>query len=937
MFRKQRNFVLAAFFSLFLSVLPALSPANAQTNGISIDFAGAEPTSYSHVTGGGKWGLGTIGTNIVRSLEGSSFACGDKVSFLTRVDVANSLALRNLGAMTLEMKFSFDLDTTGQSGVALGEPISHVIDMSDSANNNDGGSGVSLISNNATGPIFTSGSTLLSQIQLTDVEAGEVIVIRSTLTLLCNFGSTPTGNLQAKFSEAFPTLKLGSTPVAPAEKINSGEQTVPLKSANLVSTPELEIAKTVTIQGGSCPGAETLLIEPNQTVRYCYVVTNPSNRGGKVGAPLFNLSTIADDSGKYPDFTVALNSGLSDIDLDGEVDDLAPDAVATAYYEATFDGDKDTTLINLATITGRDAPTGGNLLTATDTATVFIDAPGLIPSVALSKFTNGQDSITVLAGETVTWTYVVTNTGNAALSGISVSDDKGVSVICPETTLAVAGVMTCTGVGTAIFGAYTNIGTVTAGYETATVTGSDWSSYFGANPKIDIEKTPDTQLVVEGDTATFTITVTNIGNIALSDIEVSDALVAGCDYTVASLAAGASISYSCTKAKVTAPFTNLANVAASWNQVIVQDSDTAAVTIDYLPTISVNKEASETSIPESGANVTYTVSVKNDGVENFRLNSLVDDRFGNLSGLGSCSTPQTITAGATYTCTFTKLLKSEVLNPHINIVTAAGVDPESNTATASDDATVNFTDVLPDVSITKVANPTTAKWSGDYVDYTLTITNVGNETFVIATLVDDKFTLSTDCLNLIGQYLAPGASLSCVMLDKYVSGVAGGSFVNTATVTGRDNEMNVDTATASATVNFWWYGRTPGYWKNHPEEWPSGYLPGAFIQNVFAIPSALLTSGVLNLNGDSAKDTMMAGLSYRGGSTLSGGAQILLRAGIAALLNKAYYGSDYPIATSPADLISQINAVLATGSRSQYLAFASYLDYWNNAVHSTLP
>jgi hypothetical protein len=270
-------------------------------------------------------------------------------------------------------------------------------------------------------------------------------------------------------------------------------------------------------------------------------------------------------------------------------------------------------------------------------------------------------------------------------------------------------------------------------------------------------------------------------------------------------------------------------------------------------------------------------------------------------------------------------------------VTASGSDPEGHSASDSDDATVNFTDVLPDVGLTKVANPTAAKYTGDLVDYTLTITNVGVESFIIDSFVDDKFTLSSECLALIGTTLAPAASVSCTLLDKLVSGSPGGSFINTATVVGKDNENNLDTATATATVNFWWYGRTPGYWKNHPEAWSSPYLPATEIQSVFAIPSALLSSGNLDLNRDGSRDTLMAGLNYRGGSALSGGAQILMRAAIASLLNETYYGADFPIASSPADLIAQVNVVLATQSRSQYVSFASYLDYWNNAVHASLP
>jgi hypothetical protein len=69
----------------------------------------------------------------------------------------------------------------------------------------------------------------------------------------------------------------------------------------------------------------------------------------------------------------------------------------------------------------------------------------------------------------------------------------------------------------------------------------------------------------------------------------------------------------------------------------------------------------------------------------------------------------------------------------------------------------------------------------------------------------------------------------------------------------------------------------------------------------------------------------------------AGAAQILFRAAIAALLNEAYYGADYPGATSTSALITKVNEVLATNARAQYLALASYYDYWNNAVHASLP
>jgi hypothetical protein len=48
------------------------------------------------------------------------------------------------------------------------------------------------------------------------------------------------------------------------------------------------------------------------------------------------------------------------------------------------------------------------------------------------------------AGDPVTWTYAVTNTGNVTLTQVTVSDDREGGVSCPETVLAPGESMTCT-------------------------------------------------------------------------------------------------------------------------------------------------------------------------------------------------------------------------------------------------------------------------------------------------------------------------------------------------------------------------------------------------------------------------------------------------------------------------------------------------------------
>jgi hypothetical protein len=49
------------------------------------------------------------------------------------------------------------------------------------------------------------------------------------------------------------------------------------------------------------------------------------------------------------------------------------------------------------------------------------------------------------AGQVVPYSYLVSNTGNVSLTGITVTDDKVTTVTCPGTTLAPSASMTCTG------------------------------------------------------------------------------------------------------------------------------------------------------------------------------------------------------------------------------------------------------------------------------------------------------------------------------------------------------------------------------------------------------------------------------------------------------------------------------------------------------------
>jgi hypothetical protein len=74
--------------------------------------------------------------------------------------------------------------------------------------------------------------------------------------------------------------------------------------------------------------------------------------------------------------------------------------------------------------------------------------------------------------------------------------------------------------------------------------------------------------------------------------------------------------------------------------------------------------------------------------------------------------------------------------------------------------------------------------------------------------------------------------------------------------------------------------------------------------------------------------TLLQALEFGGGPGTLGAARNLLRAAVAAVLNSAQPGVDYPLTTQ--DVINSVNAALASNSRGTMLTLASQLDGYNN-------
>jgi hypothetical protein len=232
------------------------------------------------------------------------------------------------------------------------------------------------------------------------------------------------------------------------------------------------------------------------------------------------------------------------------------------------------------------------------------------------------------------------------------------------------------------------------------------------------------------------------------------------------------------------------------------------------PTIAVAKVASPTSVDEPGGDVTFSVSVTNQGTIPVVITSLVDDTYGDLNGQGDCVVPQTIQPGAAnaYHCSFVGAVSGNAGEVKTDEVCASGHDnqtPPGDVGPTCDTADVTIGGVPSSATLAKTVD------SAD-VTYRVLVTNTSTvDTLTLTRLCDDKFgdisgngssspacaagsatLVSTTCPSLpVPNIAAAGGKVECTFVGRITSS-------NTDTVGGQlnDNDGNTLTPSDSATV-----------------------------------------------------------------------------------------------------------------------------------------
>jgi uncharacterized repeat protein (TIGR01451 family) len=410
--------------------------------------------------------------------------------------------------------------------------------------------------------------------------------------------------------------------------------------------------------------------------------------------------------------------------------------------------------------------------------------------VDIEKFTNGQDADAplgpvLLVGDPISWTYVVTNTGSRELVNISVTDDQGETVTCPQTTLDAGASMICTADGTATVGQYANVGTVEAERPDTTIASdSDPSHYFGqtqlaitlekSTNGVDADAAPGPVLAV-GDAVDWTYEVTNIGAEAITDIAVEDdqGVVVTCPGTT--LVSGASMI--CTGAGTVQPgqYANIGFVTAilpSEVEVAASDPSHYFGQTLLLETATNGQDADTPPGPllPVGATVNWTYEVTNPGPETVTGLSVTDDQGVTVSCAGT-----TLGSGESMTCTASGVA---AVGQYANIGTATAQLPLGGSVLASDPSHYFGTTLV----LEKATNGQDADVApgpvvavGSAIDWTYVITNNGAEAITDIAVEDDQGVVVT-CPP--GTTLASGESMTCTGNGTAIAG----QYTNTGTV-----------------------------------------------------------------------------------------------------------------------------------------------------------
>ncbi|MCW2952198.1 MAG: conserved repeat domain protein [Conexibacter sp.] len=477
--------------------------------------------------------------------------------------------------------------------------------------------------------------------------------------------------------------------------------------------------------------------------------------------------------------------------------------------------------------------------TTNDAFGLMLPAVPSTPALTVAK--TATPSTINAAGDAVSYSFLVTNTGNVALSGVSVADafvapSSGAlgPVSCPVTTLAVGASTTCTAPAYVATQADVDAGVIA---NSATATGtpplgpavtsppSAATVAVPAAPSVAVVKSADVRsFPAPGTVVTYGYAVRNTGNVTLNPVVVSDPMpglsAISCPQSRLAPAASETCTarYTTTAADVNAGSIRNTGTATGTPPATpsnptptpVRGTSTVSVPLMPLSDLELAKSASPGTIAP-GTNETYTLVVRNHGPSP-AVNVVVSDPLPagltfvsasngclNSGGDVTCRLAG-LAAGATKSFTVTARVASSMDHAIDNTATVRSDTPDPD---PGDNTSTSHVPVRGEADLALIKTPSTsAPVAGGQVLYTLVISNNGPSDATGVTVSDpgaSGLTLQSATPSQ-GSCSVAGGRVSCrigtladggaaqVLVAARVAADATGAIANAATVTGDQHD-----------------------------------------------------------------------------------------------------------------------------------------------------
>lgn len=414
------------------------------------------------------------------------------------------------------------------------------------------------------------------------------------------------------------------------------------------------------LQGTECSGSEALAYEAScDCVRPCDSCIDLAKEGPSSAQPgeLITYTLTVTNCGS----TLLRDVWVADYRVFGcakkEVGNLEPGESHRfqAPYRVPLEQCGD--LVNLAWAVGRSTDCFG----VCDKDWWIVDVPcgpGPAAGIEIAKRPQSQ---TIEYGTEVTFAITVTNTGEVALDSVVVDDPRALECSRLLGSLPAGGSTTyqCTIPG--VTQTFTNVIAVTASTPSdETVFDDDEAQVVVAVPGIECSKSPDLSAVERGEVITFTVGITNSGELGLGPVIVRDPIASACDRSFEYLDVGAAIHYQCTSQVVTGSFTNTVYATGTTPAgLVVTAQDTARVVVG---SVAIEKYLGIGGVPAwqpadtppgppvlVGTPVWFWLMARNTGEAELAAVTLTDSTL-DLLPYTECVPPATLQPGEVFDC-----------------------------------------------------------------------------------------------------------------------------------------------------------------------------------------------------------------------------------------------------------------------------------------------